>query len=246
MTRFDGKTAVVTGAASGIGEASAIRLAKEGATVVVADVDKQKGTETVDQIEATGSVGEFIKTDVSDEGSVEELVNEVVERHGSLDIAHNNAGIRGKMATVDTMSEDTWDQVLDINLKGIRNCLKHEIQVMKENGGGAIVNTASETGLVGAPGISSYVASKHGVIGLTRSAALENARANIRVNAVCPGPIETGMTDEEIQEQVLNDIPMQRMGEPEEIASSVSWLLSEDASFVTGHPLVVDGGRLAD
>jgi NAD(P)-dependent dehydrogenase (short-subunit alcohol dehydrogenase family) len=256
MRGFDGTTALVTGAASGIGRASARRLAEEGASVVVADVDTEGGTETVDLIADDGGDATFVEVDVSDLESVEAMVDAAVEAYGGLDFAHNNAGILTSFEDVTTLSEADWDRLLDINLKGIWACLQAELPVMAEDGGGAIVNTASESALVGMPGLASYSASKHGVVGLTKSVALEYATRGIRVNAIAPGPTETNIAanlevSDEADElpfdmSAMSEVPMDRMATPEDMAGAVAFLCSEDASYVTGHCLPVDGGQHAD
>jgi NAD(P)-dependent dehydrogenase (short-subunit alcohol dehydrogenase family) len=253
MRGLDGAVAVVTGASSGIGRASAERFAAEGASVVVADVDEAGGTETVEHIEDDGGEATFVEVDVSDPDSVQAMVDATVERYGSLDVAHNNAGILTDFVPVTEIEESDWDTLIDVNLKGVWACLKAEIPAMLESNGGAVVNTTSEEGLVGGPARGSYVASKHGVVGLTRTAALEFADAGLRVNAVAPGPIDTGMSPdsmdaedlEGMREAVGEEIPLGRFGEPEEVAGATAYLCSEDASFVTGHTLVVDGGHIA-
>jgi NAD(P)-dependent dehydrogenase (short-subunit alcohol dehydrogenase family) len=251
-----GKVALVTGAASGIGRSTALFFAREGARVVVSDVDVAGGEETVRKVEASveASGGEaiFVRADVSRPDEVEALVGRTVEFYGRLDCAVNNAGIEGPMATPTAdYAEEDWDRVQAINLKGVWLCMKHEIPRMLEGGGGAIVNTSSVAGLVGFEGICAYVAAKHGVVGLTRTAALEYAGSGIRVNAVCPGVIKTPMIDRatggsaEAQEQFAAIEPVGRMGTPEEIAEAIVWLCSDAASFVTGVPMPVDGGVVA-
>lgn len=242
---------MVTGAGSGIGRASAMAFAREGAKVVVSDVVVEGGEETVRMIEEAGGEATFVKADVSKTSEVEALVNSVVEIYGRLDCAHNNAGIEGAMASTVDCTEETWERTISINLKGVWLGMKHEIPRMIEGGGGAIVNTASVAGLVGFQGLPAYVASKHGVVGLTRTAALEYAQQGIRVNAVCPGVIRTPMVerilggDPEAEAQFTALEPVGRMGTPEEIAEAVVWLCSDAASFVTGVPMAVDGGLVA-
>lgn len=247
MTRkMEGKVAVVTGAGSGIGRASALAFAQEGAKVVVADIAVEGGEATVAMIKEDGGEAVFIKTDVSKEAEVEALINKTIETYGRLDYAHNNAGIEG---TADTSSEKNWDQVMNVNLTGVWLCLKYEIPQMVKQGKGAIVNTSSVAGLVAAGGgINAYGPSKAGVIQLTRDAALAYAKAGIRVNAVCPGVIKTEMIQRVVEEHppmkdyLANRAPIGRMGEPHEIAKAVVWLCSDESSFITGVALPVDGG----
>lgn len=246
------KVALVTGAGSGIGRATALAFSREGAKVVVADVTVEGGEETVSLVKKAGGEAIFVKTDVSKVAEVEALVNKTVSTYGRLDCAHNNAGIGGRMVPIIEDTEQNWDRVIAINLTGVWYCLKYEIPQMLKQGGGAIVNTASVAGLAGARRGGTYVASKHGVVGLTKTAALEYAKAGIRVNAVCPGPIDTplfrGGVDKPLPrfaEKMLQAQPGGRLGQPEEIAESVVWLCSDAASFVTGHAMTVDGGYMA-
>jgi len=255
MQGFDGKTAIVTGAASGIGRASAERLASEGASVVVADVDDEGGAETVASIEDAGGDATFVEVDVTDAASVENMVDVAVDTYGSLELAHNNAGILTGFDAVTDIEEDDWDRLVDVNLKGVWLCMKAELAVMEEEGG-AIVNTASEAGLVGMSGLSNYVASKHGVVGLTKTVALEYAGRGVRVNAIAPGPTKTniqqGMTGGSspstlpFDTSAMADVPMGRQADPEEMAGAVAFLCSADASYITGHTIPVDGGQAAD
>jgi NAD(P)-dependent dehydrogenase (short-subunit alcohol dehydrogenase family) len=244
------KTAIVTGAASGIGKETAARFAREGANVVVADVVADEGQRVVDEIESDGGTATFVETDVSDPAHVEAMVQTAVETYGSVDIAHNNAGIEGRDDPLAEQTEDDWDRVIDINLKGVWLCMKYELKEMVEHGGGAIVNTSSIAGLVAAGG-TPYVASKHGVLGLTKVAATQYAGENVRVNAVCPGVIDTAMVqraaeaDPDAIEGFVGMQPLGRMGTPEEIANAVVWLCSDEASFVTGTSYPVDGGYMA-
>ena len=252
MTKsFTGKVALVTGASSGIGRATALAFAREGAKVVVSDVVVDGGNETVQLIKKAGGEATFVKADVAQTADVESLVQQTVATYGRLDCAHNNAGISGPLTTVADTAESKWDRVIAINLKSVWLCMKYELQHMSKQGSGAIVNTASGAGLVGIAGASAYVASKHGVLGLTKTAALEYAKQSIRVNAVCPGVIETPMvqrlTDRHPSavEAMVAGHPIGRVGKPEEIAEAVIWLCSEAASFVTSLAMSVDGGYVA-
>ncbi|KXB05454.1 hypothetical protein AKJ51_05025 [candidate division MSBL1 archaeon SCGC-AAA382A20] len=242
---LEGKVAIVTGASSGIGRATALRIAEEGGKVVVADVLADKGKETVEMVVENGGTGFFVETDVSDSEDVREMVRKTVDEYNRLDCAFNNAGIFGDMKPVAKYDEEDFSRILDVNIKGVFLCMKYEIQQMLEQDGGSIVNTSSVWGLVGGEDSSAYIASKHGVIGVTKAAALENADTNIRVNAVCPGVVETAMVEaipDEISEALIAKEPIGRAGKPEEIAEAVVWLLSDRASFVTGETHVVDGG----
>jgi len=246
-----GKIALITGGGSGIGRAAALALAKEGATVAVSDILAAGGEETVRLIQAAGGEATFIKADVAKAAEVEALINKVVQTYGRLDCAVNNAGIEGEMTTTVDCSEENFDRIIAVNLKGVWLCMKHEIPQMLKQGGGAIVNTASVAGLIGFQGLPAYVASKHGVNGLTKTAALEYAKQGIRVNAVCPGVIHTPMLDRLFTsrpgagETIAAMEPVGRLGKPEEIAAAVVWLCSDAASFVTGLPMAVDGGLIA-
>ena len=242
----------MTGAASGIGRAASLAFAREGARVVASDVDLPGGEETVARIKLGGGEAVFIRADVSLVAEVESLVGQTVDTYGQLDCAHNNAAIEGQRALLHEYSEEVWDRVMSVNLKGLWLCMKFEILRMLELGGGAIVNTASTAGLVGSRGrLGAYSVSKHGVVCLTRTAAREYAPQGIRVNAVCPGAIETPMAkrllgdDVEVRESLAAAHPLGRFGTPEEVAEAVVWLCSDAASFVTGHALPVDGGYLA-
>lgn len=245
-----GRTAYITGASSGIGRATALLFARHGAKVAVADVIEEGGGETVEMIKAIGGEAIFIKTDVSRAADVERSIAETIAKFGGLDYAFNNAGIEGEMAPLAESTEENWDRVLAINLKGVWLGMKAQIPRMLENGG-SIVNCASVAGLVGFPGLPAYCASKGGVVQLTRAAALEYAKSNIRVNAVCPGVIATPMVDRLTHgdaaavEQFTAGEPVGRIGRPEEVAEAVVWLCSGKSTFVTGHPLVVDGGWVA-
>jgi len=251
MNGIRDSVAIVTGASSGIGRAAAMRFAAEGASVVAADVDTAGGEDTVDTINEDGGEATFVETDVSDRDDVEAMVATAVERYGGLDFAFNNAGIEGHNDSLVDQSDDDWERVVGINLKGVFLGLQAEIPAMIEDGGGAIVNTSSIAGVVGFQGVSPYVASKHGVIGLTKTAALEYARDGVRVNAISPGVIETPMVERastanpQMIEGVSEATPMGRIGEPEEIGDAAVWLCSADASFVTGETLVIDGGYVS-
>ena len=241
-----GKVALVTGAGSGIGRASALAFAHAGATVVVSDVDDAGGQETVRLLTSAGHAASFIRADVSQAEDVAALVSATVEECGRLDCAHNNAGIEGEWALLASYPDEAFDRVIAVNLKGVWLCLKHEIEQMLAQGSGVIVNTASVAGLIGSPYLPAYAASKHGVVGLTRAAALGYAKAGIRVNAVCPGYIDTPMLARhpEIQARALERTPIGRLGTPEEVAAAVVWLCTDAAAFMTGHAMVMDGGMI--
>lgn len=254
MAVFDGKVALVTGGSSGIGRATAIAFANEGAKVVVADVQVNEGEKTVHLVQAAGSDGFFIKTDVSQAADVEAMVEQTVKEYGRLDYAFNNAGITNPSKFLPEQTEETFDRLMSINLKGTWLSMKYEIPQMLSNGGGAIVNMSSIAGVTGFKGGSIYSASKYGVIGLTKSAALEYAQSNIRINAVGPGTIYTPMIedfihmagdDPNIMEQIRASHPIGRDGKPEEVANAAVWLCSGGSSFVTGHLLLIDGGFTA-
>lgn len=248
---LDGKVAVVTGGTSGIGRDTSVLLAKAGAKVVVAGRREAEGEETIAKIRAEGADGIFVKTDVSKASDVQSLVQKAVDQFGHLDIAFNNAGIEGAVSPIIRQSEEDFDRTISINLKGVWLCLKYEIrQMLKQGNGGAIVNMASVLGMVGSAGVSAYSASKHGVIGLTKTAALENAKAGIRVNAVSPGFVETPMSERTLRvpaarKYIVGCHPIGRLGKPTEIAEAVVWMCSDHASFMTGQSLILDGGFLA-
>jgi NAD(P)-dependent dehydrogenase (short-subunit alcohol dehydrogenase family) len=251
MSAWNEQVALVTGASSGIGRATALAFAGEGARVVAADLLGTEGEETVKLIQDRGGEAVFVKTDVSSPAEVANLVGRAIASYGRLDIAFNNAGVEGELATTAECSEENWDRTLSINLKGVWLCMKHELPRMLERKRGSIVNCSSVAGLAGVARLPAYVASKHGIIGLTRAAALEYATQGIRINAVCPGVIRTAMVDRlikahpEMESQLIAGEPMGRIGTPEEIAAAVVWLCSDSASFVTGHALAVDGGWVA-
>ncbi|QLH80112.1 glucose 1-dehydrogenase [Halosimplex pelagicum] len=248
MPDFDGKTAIVTGASGGIGEAAAKRFAEAGASVVVADLKVEEGEATVADIEEAGGQATFVETDVSDPRDAGAMVDVAVDAYGGLDFAFNNAGVEGEREATSDQSVDNFERVVDINLKGVFLGMRTEIPVMLDSGGGAVVNTSSIAGQLGFPEISPYVASKFGVIGLTKTAALEYSGEGVRVNAVCPGVIDTPMVqqsreeDPEMMEQTEAATPIGRLGEPEEIGDAAVWLCSDEASFVTGEAMTVDGG----
>lgn len=247
MGLVEGKVALVTGAGSGIGRASAQVFAREGAKVVVADIVEDGARETVKMIHNSGGEATFVKCDVSKAADVKAMVKAAVDTYGTLNCAHNNAGIEGSMVPLVEYPEEVWDRLLGINLKGEFLCMQFEIPEMLKAGGGAIVNTASIAGLIGFSGLGAYTASKFGVNGITKVAALDYAKSGIRVNSVCPGVIQTPMIERLVAEQpsveaqFTQGTPMGRLGKPEEIAEAVVWLCSDRASFVTGHNMVVDG-----
>jgi NAD(P)-dependent dehydrogenase (short-subunit alcohol dehydrogenase family) len=250
-----GKVALITGGSSGIGRSAGVLFAREGAQVVVAARRVDEGEQTVQMIREAGGDALFVRTDVSQAAAVHALVHTCVERYGRLDYAVNNAGIEGSLVPLIDYSEDDWDTIIDINLKGVWLCMKAEIVRMQKNGGGAIVNISSVGGLMGFPRMGPYVATKHGIIGLTKTAALEYAADNIRVNVICPGLIDTPMADRfvermqaagiDAEHMVLSLAPLKRRGTPAEIAEAAIWLCSDAASYVTGHAMVVDGGFMA-
>ncbi|MBL7495578.1 SDR family oxidoreductase [Frankia sp. CNm7] len=245
---FDGKVAVVTGAAGGIGRATARRLAAAGARVVVADLDLDQAEETVKLIAGDGGDAAAVRVDVAESASVKAMVDFTVRRYGGLDYAHNNAGIVGAGANIADMPDEVWERGIAVMLSGVFYGMKHEIPAILARGGGAIVNTSSGAGLIGFPGMGNYVAAKHGVIGLTRTAALEYITQGIRINAICPGTARSRMVDDwmrgsaEAEAQVAALHPIGRIAEADEIAEAVLWLLSGAASFVVGAALPVDGG----
>jgi NAD(P)-dependent dehydrogenase (short-subunit alcohol dehydrogenase family) len=251
MNDMAGRVAIVTGGATGIGRASVVAFARRGAQVVVADVNDDAGAETVKLAESEGTDATFVHTDVTDSSSVAAMVDTAITAFGRLDFAHNNAGMSGVAAGVVDCTEELWNRTLALNLTGVWLCMKHEIPRMLESGGGAIVNTSSGAGLVGFAALPAYVASKHGVIGLTKSAALEFVRAGIRVNAICPGTTRTPMIeayigdDPNIEKMMTMASPLGRMAQPEEMAEAAVWLCSDAASFVNGVALPVDAGAVA-
>ncbi len=250
MGRFENKVVLITGGASGIGRATALAFSTEGANVVIGDWQEAPGQEIADKLTSGGHPAIFVKTDVSNAAQVERLVQVAVETFGRLDVAANIAGIAGARATIAESSEANFDRVIAIDLKGVYLAMKYEIPGMLKNNGGAIVNMASVAGLVAsANGLAAYVAAKHGVIGLTKTAALEYAKQGIRINAIAPGLIATPMTEPMLRDAEAHAKatgPMGRTGRPEEIADAVLYLASDDASFITGTTLVVDGGQVAE
>lgn len=248
-TLFKNKVVIVTGGSSGIGKATALAFAKKGAKVAV--VDWKENDEIVDLIKELGSEAIFIKCDVSKTDDVKAMVAQTIAAFGRLDYAFNNAGIEGTSAPTQECSEENWDKTIGINLKGIWLCMKYEIPEIRKQGKGVIINCSSVAGLVGFAGLPAYVASKHGVVGLTKTAALECATLGIRINAICPGVIQTPMIDrltgknKEAIKQFTGLEPLGRFGLPEEIANAVVWMCSDEASFVTGHAMAVDGGFVA-
>lgn len=247
------KVALITGGGSGIGRAAALAFARQGARVAIADVDVENGEETLHLIEADGGQGIFVKTDVTRATEVASMVGKAVDAYGCLDYAHNNAGIEPPNMPMAEVEEEIWDQVIAVNLKGVWLCLKYEIQQMLKQGRGAIVNTSSTAGLRAVPNGAPYIASKFGLIGLTKAAVLEYARFGIRVNSVCPGPTDTPMMDRIIKDvkdpsglpgTFKNDDPVGRIGTAGDVADAVVWLCSDSASFINGSALAVDGGRI--
>lgn len=251
MRKMEKKVVLVTGAGSGIGRAAALAFAREGAKVVAADIQSQAAAETIRLIKSDRGEAIWAQADVSQAGEVSSLIDKAVEKYGRLDCAFNNAGIEGNSGATADCDEENWNRVIAVNLTGVWLCMKYEIRQMLKQDGGAIVNCASVAGIVGFPGLPAYCASKGGIIQLTKAAALEYAKNRIRVNAVCPGVVHTAMIDRitggkpEAEAQFAGMEPIGRMGTPEEIAAGVVWLCADDASFVTGHPMVIDGGFIA-
>lgn len=252
MKQFSGKVALVTGGASGLGRVSALALAKAGAEVVVSDVAVSEGEATVQMITDAGGRAIFTRADVTKPGEVTAMVLATVKTFGRLDFALNNAGIDGVRARTADYPEEVWHQVINLNLTGVFLCLKAELAVMVEQGSGVIVNMSSVAGVTGFPGHAAYTASKHGVIGLTKTAALDYAKAGIRVNAICPAythtPMLSRMLDQkpDLEAKLITRVPLRRLGTAEEIAQAAIYLFSDAAAFITGHSLVMDGGIVAE
>ncbi len=251
MARFDGKVALVTGGGRGIGLATALAFGREGAKVVIGNRDAKQGEAAVREIEKAGGTATFLRTDVEDEAQIKALVDHAVKTYGKLDIAFNNSGVDGTFAPLHEQTDENYRKVMDVNVRGVWLSLKYEIAAMLKSGGGSIINTTSVAGSLGFPNGSIYVASKHAVVGLTKTAALEQAKAGIRVNCVSPAGIDTEMLnrvigdDEQARAGFAEMHPVGRIGRPEEIASAVLWLAADESSFVTGHDLLVDGGMTA-
>lgn len=249
---FENKSVVVTGAGSGIGRETALQFAAAGASVLVADIDSESVTATRDAITEAGGTAYAVTADVSDNAAVEAMIQTALVEFGSIDIAINNAGISGAHGLgIHEYSEDSFDSVMAINVKGVWLCLKHEVPALLQNGGGSIVNVASVAGLIGVPGNAAYAASKHAVVGMTKSVALETAKLGVRVNAVCPSFIDTPMvgnitqTDPNLEKRITRASPMRRLGTVEEVAEAIVWLSSPAASFVNGTTLAIDGGLVS-
>lgn len=251
MSRFTNKVVLITGGGSGIGRATALKFASEGASVVIGNRNEKAGQETVDLIQQAGGKASFYRTDVTKLANVQNLIEYAVDTYGGLHAAFNNAGADDPQAMTSEHTEDTFDLVMNVNVKGVWYSMKSEIEYMLAHGGGAIVNTSSIAGISGYPGHAPYTASKHAVMGLTKTAALEYAKQGIRINAVCPGAIETSLLDNLTQgdsatiEYIKSLHPIGRLGKPEEIADAVVWLCSNEASFVLGQGITVDGGFTA-
>jgi NAD(P)-dependent dehydrogenase (short-subunit alcohol dehydrogenase family) len=256
MGMLDGKSVLITGAASGIGRATALKAHVEGAKLLLADLNAENGEALAGEIAADGGTAAFVSCDVTDEGSVEAAVAQTVAEYGSIDGAFNCAGILAAIGPVGENALDEWQQVLNVDLVGVFLCTKHEILAMAAQGSGSILNMASAAGLIGWPGASAYVAAKHGVVGLSKSAALEYAESGVRVNSICPSYVLTPMVEKDLFEDALGgdeeliaaaraNHPIGRFAEPEEIAEAATWLLSDRASFVTGTAMSVDGGYTA-
>jgi len=243
------KIAFITGAGSGIGKATAKKLATEGCHVILSDINNDAGEAVTQSIIENGGAADYYPLDVADREKIIATIKKINEDHGGIDLAVNNAGIGGKGARLHEVQIADWRQMMDINISGVFHCLQEEIKLMLHQGKGSIVNVSSVAGLKGVPHASPYVAAKHAVVGLTKSAAREYAKANIRVNAVCPGFVETailkGVPEKSLDFSLNYQVPMKRLGRPEEIAEAISWLLGGASSFVTGHTLYLEGGLMA-
>jgi NAD(P)-dependent dehydrogenase (short-subunit alcohol dehydrogenase family) len=248
---FTGQVVLITGASHGIGKSTAIHFANSGAKVILSDIDSEAGLAVTSEIKGMGFSAHFVPCDVSSSKNISQLAKEISDRFGGVDIAFNNAGIEGHSNSTLECSEENWQRVIQTNLTSVFHCMSFEIQQMLKKGRGSIVNCSSIAGQIGFPGIPAYVASKHGVLGLTKTAALENAKTGIRINAVCPGVIQTPMIDrftqnnQDAKVQLANSAPLGRMGNPDEIATVVLWLCSDAASYVQGQAITVDGGWTA-
>ncbi|CAA0111263.1 2,5-dichloro-2,5-cyclohexadiene-1,4-diol dehydrogenase [Zhongshania aliphaticivorans] len=246
-----GKVVIITGAGSGIGKGTALVMAKEGAKLVLADIDREAVEAVCKEVNGIDGDATFIQTDVTDVEQVEAMVDHALKTYGRLDCAFNNAGIEGQLVPLDEIDVADFDRTMSVNLKGVFLCMKYQIKVMEKSGGGSIVNNSSVMGMVASPLISTYCASKHAVIGLTKSAALDYVNKNIRINAVCPGGVETPMVTQVLKEtpdaleDVLAAVPAKRLASPEELAEAVIWLCSDRSSFLTGAAVPVDGGYTA-
>jgi NAD(P)-dependent dehydrogenase (short-subunit alcohol dehydrogenase family) len=252
MNMFKDKVALITGAASGIGRDTAIAFAEKGAAVVISDVDADGLEETAKRIKDKEGEVTVIITDVSKEPEVKSMIEKIVDTYGRLDVACNNAGVGGELAPTADYTSEQWDRVINVNLRGQWLCMKYQIPAMLNNEGGSIVNIASILGKVGFANAPAYVASKHGLVGLTKAASLEYSSQGVRVNAVAPAFIETAMleqagltTDPEKKQMLVNMHPIGRLGQPREVADAIVWIASDEASFVTGHTLLVDGGYIS-
>ncbi len=247
---LEGKVALVTGGASGIGAATAALFIREGARVVIADLENSQGPETVERLRGEGGEVRFCATDVTQEDEVKALVEFCVDSYGTLDCASNNAGIAGKAAPLHETPIEDWRLAMSVNATGTFLCMKYELPIMQQQGTGAIVNISSGAGIIATPGLSPYCASKHAILGLTKTAAVENARTGVRVNAVCPGSTDTPMLQAAmavspmVKKLVMSSVPTGRLGRPEEIAEAIVWLCSDHASYVSGHTMLVDGASV--